>query len=412
MRDASGRVYGLMAVALDITDQVRARRVLEAANLQRKEVVEGLESASRAKDEFLAMLGHELRNPLSPILTAVHLMRARDHGCERERAIIERQVEHMMRLVDDLLDVSRIAGGKVAIKKEPIEIAAIVSRAIELASPLLEQKAHVLEVVVPQEGLVIDADPVRLAQVISNLLNNAAKYTDEGGNILLTAAQDGDQAVLTVQDDGRGISAEMLPGVFDLFTQERQNLDRSQGGLGLGLAIGKGLVTLHGGTITAHSAGPGRGSRFVIRLPLAEEGLAQARQKRPGGARPAIATGNVLIVDDNRDAADTLADVVRMFGYDVRVAYDGPSALRVAETFRADVALLDIGLPVMDGYELAERLRALPTMRDVHLIAVTGYGQPGDVDRSIASGFERHIVKPIDVDNFEAALRELVPAVS
>jgi signal transduction histidine kinase/CheY-like chemotaxis protein len=414
MKDAGGKVYGMMAVAVDITAQVAARRLMEEAHAEREQLVVQLQEASRSKDEFLAMLGHEMRNPLSPILTALHLMRLRGgNAIEREAEIIERQVSHMVRLVDDLLDVSRITGGKVSLKKERVELQTVLARAIEQASPLLERKGHALHIEVPAIGLTIDADPVRLAQVFANVLNNAAKYTDEGGHIALSATRAGAEVCVRVRDDGRGISAETLPRIFELFAQERQEVDRSQGGLGLGLAIARSLVELHGGSIEANSAGVGRGSEFHIRLPWAEPRSAPIPVARVRRARPAPASARVLVVDDNRDAAHMLADLVRTFGYEARVAYDGPSALRLAAEVAPDIALLDIGLPVMDGYELACQLKERHRDRAIIFVAVTGYGQAEDRRRAEALGFSRHLVKPLDVELLERTLRELtgpVPA--
>ncbi len=370
------------------------------------------ESSSRVKDEFLAMLGHELRNPLAPIVTALHLMRLRAGGvAERERTIIERQVDHLVRLVDDLLDVSRITSGKVELRKKQIELGAAVATAIELASPLLERRKHHLTVTVPALGLVVNADSSRLAQVIANLLTNAAKYTEPGGQVSVAAARDGGEVVLRVRDSGTGISAEMLPKVFDLFVQERQSLDRSQGGLGLGLTIVRSLVALHGGTVAAESRGRGQGSEFTIRLPLvAMEGAPPSAV--PPTSAPVAPTEleegrRILVVDDNEDAADMLAESLSDAGYVTRIAHDGPAALRVAKEFAPEVALIDIGLPVMDGYELARHLRA-PGSPPIRLIAITGYGQDSDRAASRLAGFEAHLVKPVALESVETLIEELL----
>ena len=398
MFDEADRVEGIVGVAFDVTDLALARR--------------GAESANRAKDEFLAMLGHELRNPLAPILTALQLMHLRGTDeTERERTLIERQIKHLVRLVDDLLDVSRVTRGKVELKREKLELSTVVAKALEQASPLIEQREHTLTVDVPQRGLRLDADPTRLAQVFSNLLTNAAKYTEPGGRISVKAAREGGEAVVRVRDNGTGIDPGTLPRVFDLFVQEQQALDRSQGGLGLGLAIVRSMVTLHGGRVEVHSEGRGLGSEFTVRLPLlaAEEPQAVAAPVQEEPAPPARDTvpGRVLVVDDNKDAADILSESLEILGCETQVAYDGPSALRMAETFRPEVALLDIGLPVMDGYELARLLRQRHAARGIRLIAVTGYGQASDRQQSKEAGFDAHLVKPLDLDVLESLLKRM-----
>ncbi len=398
-RGADGQVAGVFVIASDVTDQVRARQQLE--DLRR-----AAESANRAKDEFLAMLGHELRNPLSPIVTALQLMKLRGDGANRERTVIERQVAHLTRLVDDLLDVSRIARGKVELKIEAVEIAEVAVKAIEMASPLLEQRAHALELDVPRLGLIVRGDATRLAQVVSNLLTNAAKYTPAGGRISVTAAADGEAVVLRVRDNGIGISPEVLGHIFDLFVQARQELDRAHGGLGLGLTIVRNLVQLHGGTVSAQSEGIGKGSEFVVRLPLAAHVRASAGGDE-GTALMAVSSGNsrrVLVVDDNDDSAAMLAEALRLRGHDVRVAHDGPAALAVSATFHPEVAFLDIGLPVMDGYELAVRMRQVPGLAGVRLLALTGYGLQSDSERARLAGFHQHLVKPLDLRQLDRLL--------
>jgi signal transduction histidine kinase len=393
-RDATGRIDGIAVVAFDVTDLVRAREEAELAN--------------RAKDEFLAMLGHELRNPLAPMRTALQLMRLRGgDALERERTVIERQTQHLVRLVDDLLDVSRIARGKIDLRREHIDVADAVAKAIEMASPLLEERQHDLTIDVPR-GLELDADPARLAQVIANLLTNAAKYTESGGRVSISATGEPGWVVISVRDSGIGISADMLPRVFEMFAQERQALDRTQGGLGLGLTIVRNLVQLHGGTVDARSQGRGKGSEFVVKLPAVNvAAVATSAAPAPGTISRAVASGaRILIVDDNVDAAEMFSDFVQSLGYDVRTVHDGPAALRMVEEFAPTVALLDIGLPVMDGYELAARLpAAAPT--HVKLIAVTGYGQEADRDRARAAGFHAHLVKPVDLDTLADLLAEL-----
>jgi signal transduction histidine kinase/CheY-like chemotaxis protein len=365
------------------------------------------EAANRAKDEFLAMLGHELRNPLSPMLTALELMRLRGEQ-SREQAVIERQVGHLVRLVDDLLDVSRITRGKIELRKAPVELSSIVVRAVEIASPLFERRDQRLELAVPEQGLIVDADADRLAQVVANLLTNASKYSHVGAYIWVSAQPIDGRVWLRVRDEGIGIAPEMLQSVFTAFVQHRQSLDRASGGLGLGLAIVQSLVGMHGGHVEARSAGLGKGSEFVVSLPLSAAVLRTSQPPAVPHAlvAPASVEFGILVVDDNEDAADLLAQTLSRLGYQTRVARDGPSALELAATFRPAVALLDIGLPVMDGYELAQRLLDLPDREQpLRLIAVTGYGQPSDRLRSERAGFSAHLVKPVSIEQLIEALR-------
>jgi PAS domain S-box-containing protein len=362
------------------------------------------ETASRAKDEFLAMLGHELRNPLAPISTALQLMKLRqDDSSSRERAVIERQVRHLTRLVDDLLDVSRIARGLVELSRRPVEIADVLSNAVEIASPLLEQRSQHLSVHAAP-GLSVDADPTRLSQVVSNLLTNAAKFTPPHGHIELSAELEGEDVVLRVRDDGEGMTADLLPTVFDLFIQGKRTLARSEGGLGLGLALVKNLVALHGGTTSASSDGPGKGSEFVVRIPA----MTPARSATPVAARStprALGGGRrVLLVDDNEDALDMLAYALRELGYEVEVAVDAQGALERLKEFHADVAVLDLGLPVVDGFELARLIRGDSAKSALRLVALTGYGQTHDVAKSREAGFDVHLVKPVAISAVVAAL--------
>ncbi len=403
-------VEGLEQGADDYLAKPFAARELVArvdAQLLRARLGREAEAANRAKDEFLAILGHELRNPLAPIQTALELMKLRAGSCQhdRERAVIERQIRHLGRLVDDLLDVSRLTRGKVELTRERVEIAAVVEKAVEMASPLIEQRRHALRVdVLP--GLVVRADPTRLAQVFSNLLMNAAKYTEPGGSIVVTGHVDDDDVVVEVADSGVGIEPETLKRIFQPFEQEHQTLDRALGGLGLGLAIVENLVKLHGGSATAHSAGRGRGSRFTVRLPLVRvEAVTPARPMRAASRASSTPVGRILVVDDNCDAADLLSELLQLRGYEVAVAYDGPSALHASVP---DVALIDIGLPVMNGYELATQLRKRPELRATKLVAVTGYGQESDRTRSRSAGFDEHLVKPLDVDALAELLGRLI----
>jgi PAS domain S-box-containing protein len=356
------------------------------------------ESANRAKDEFMAMLGHELRNPLAPIVTALDLMQLRAPGqLERERAVIGRQVHHLSRLVDDLLDVSRITRGKVELHRERLALAAIVAKAIEQTSPLLEQKNHRLVVDVPFD-LAVVGDPLRLGQIVGNLVGNAAKYTPEGGLVEVTAHADEGRVLLVVRDNGIGIAPDILPHVFDMFVQAPQSSSRPAGGLGLGLTIVKSLVEMHGGTVTVTSDGAGKGSTFSVSLPAASERIAVVEPPPAMQISRTLSPRRILVVDDNEDAAMLLASVLEAHGHEVRTAFDGPSALRLISEFSPEVAVLDIGLPVMDGYELAERLLSSPALAQLRLIAVSGYGQESDRARAHAAGFQAHLAKPVPIE--------------
>jgi signal transduction histidine kinase/ActR/RegA family two-component response regulator len=406
--DPQGRAERLIGIVLDVSAEKGAAEELKRAAEEAERAHAASRETERRKDEFLAMLGHELRNPLAPILTALQLMRLKGaEGSERERTIIERQVRHLERLVEDLLDVSRITRGKIELRKKPVEIAQVVAAAIELASPLIEQKRHRLEVQVPRQGLLVEADEVRLTQAVTNLLTNAAKYTDEGGRITVSAAVEEREVVVRVGDSGAGIPPELLPHVFDLFTQGPQTLARARGGLGLGLAIVQGLVEIHGGTVAARSDGVGRGSEFVMRLPGADEVAARNSAVTPRAFtafREGTIQRRVLIVDDNHEAGEVLADALTAVGHEVRWTADAPAALQLADTFRPEVVLLDIGLPVMDGYEVAQRLRARHGTKELRLIAITGYGQDEDRARALAAGFDMHFIKPVDLEVLAVAI--------
>jgi PAS domain S-box-containing protein len=379
-----------LAVFIDITDRKLAEDIARTAD--------------RRKDEFLAMLGHELRNPLAPILTALELMRFRQQaGGERERETIERQTRHLVRLVDDLLDISRITRGKIDLRKTRVDLGAAIAAAVEMASPLLEQRNHHVSIAAPRGLVFVDGDEFRLAQVFQNLLTNAAKYTPSGGSITVRLRAQNEQAIADIEDNGVGIAVDVLPTIFDPFVQGAQKLDRSQGGLGIGLTLVRSLTELHGGRVDAHSAGPGQGSRFTVSMPLSHGALRDV-QRTPDGSLP-LRGGRrrVLLVDDNRDAAEMLAELLRTAGHEVMVAFDGPSALGTAGGFRPDIALLDIGLPVMDGYDLARKLKAaLPATP--RLIAISGYGQEHDHRRSQEAGFDAHLVKPVQAAQVLAAL--------
>ncbi|MBS1816862.1 MAG: response regulator [Acidobacteria bacterium] len=407
VRSPSGAIEGVMTFDIEVTEQVRARQLLETQALELHAARESAETANRAKDEFLAMLGHELRNPLAPIVTALQLLRLRGHA-SRELDVLDRQVFHLSRLVDDLLDVSRIARGKIELRLSVVEMASVIARAVETASPLLEQRRQPLQLDVPTSGLRVTGDEARLAQVVANLLTNASKYSDEGSPISMRAYSDAGQAVVRVRDYGMGMTEDMLSTVFDLFVQHPQAIDRARGGLGLGLTIVQGIVERHGGTVFAHSEGLGRGSEFIVRLPLTvhvPDGRGDTGITAPGTARVHDAL-RVLIVDDNRDAAEMIGAALQMHGYTTAVAFDGPDALALAPSFQPDVALLDIGLPAMDGYELAGRLRAMG-LTGLTLVAVSGYGQVTDQERSHEAGFDAHLVKPVDLDQLHDTITSL-----
>ncbi len=400
MRDANERL---------VLATLRADAATEDANTARA-TADGLAALElgritandRAKDEFLALLGHELRNPLAPIQSALDLIATREPGAfVRERTVIERQVKHLVRLVDDLLDVSRITGGKIALTRKPAELATLVARAQELVGPLLEEKHHVVRLAVAT-GLIVDVDRTRMVQVIGNLVANAAKYTPARGEIWITDDRVGAEVHLRVRDNGIGIAADMVPRVFEMFAQAPQAIDRSRGGLGLGLAIVKSLVGLHGGTVSCTSEGLGRGSEFMLALPASDAVVAPRGLTEK--SLPRLAERKVLLVDDSQDIVELMADVLEALGHEVRVAIDGPSALAVLDSFTPDVALLDIGLPGMDGYELAAQLRARRPSSELKLVAITGYGQPADRARSAAAGFDEHLVKPVSVAALQATI--------
>jgi two-component system CheB/CheR fusion protein len=359
-----------------------------------------LAEADRQKNEFLAMLAHELRNPLAPMRNALHLMKmpgADDNTVRTSRDMMERQMHQLVRLVDDLLDVSRIIRGKIDLRREPVDLSAVVSRAVETAQPVVDAHGHQLTVSLPDPPVAVNADPIRLSQVIANLLTNAAKYTDKAGRIVLVVEREAEDAVIRVRDTGIGISAEFLPHVFDLFAQGDRSLARSQGGLGIGLTLVRRLVEMHGGSVRAVSEGENRGSEFIVRLPALpqERALEIART----GSSPRVTDAlqrRILVVDDNVDAADSIAMILQMSGYDVRCVYDGLSVMGVADTYGPDVIVLDIGLPGMSGYDVARELRKRPRFHDTPLVAVTGYGQDEDRRQSREAGFDHHLTKPVD----------------
>jgi PAS domain S-box-containing protein len=406
-RDAHGQVCGFIGVLVDVTEQKRGEAERTQLLEQSLRQAEMLRAADRRKDEFLAMLAHELRNPLAPIANAASLLPRllRDEPQARQVAdIVQRQVRHMGRLVEDLLDVSRITLGKVTLRKEDIDIAQAVRGGVELARPLVDERGHALAVMLPAEPLLVRGDPARLAQVVGNLVHNAAKYTPPGGHIEVSVNRDGGEVQMTVRDDGVGIAPELLPHVFELFTQAEPGLDRAQGGLGIGLALVRTLAEMHGGRARAHSAGTGHGSEFHVRLPLCEEPAAAVPIGAPGAV--AAQPRRVLVIDDNADAADSIALLLRAHGCEVEVGYDGTEALALARHQRPEVLLLDIGLPGMDGYGLARALRSDPQMRGATFIALTGYGLSQDRARARAAGFDHHLLKPVDLPALLALLQQ------
>jgi PAS domain S-box-containing protein len=402
IRDRAGVMFGCVLVFRDITERHHMENEL-------RRVAADLSEAARRKDEFLATLAHELRNPLAPIRNGLEIMKmaGSDIGAvEKARSMLERQLEQMVRLVDDLMDLSRISRGKIELKRERVQLAAVVENAVETSRPLIDLMGQELTLTVPQHPIVVDADMTRLAQVFLNLLNNAAKYSERGGHIWLTVERQGSDVVVSVRDAGIGIPADKLGSVFDMFSQVDRSLERSQGGLGIGLNIVKTLVEMHGGSIEGKSDGPGRGSEFVVRLPVVVEASVPPRPK--GGEQASHKSSlRILIVDDNRDSADSLAMMLKIMGNDTRTAYDGKEGVVLAEEFRPDVLLFDIGLPKLNGYEACRLIRQQPWGKAAILIAVTGWGSEDDRQRSREAGFDHHMVKPADANTLMKLLAEL-----
>jgi signal transduction histidine kinase len=395
--DEHGEVYGAVNVLVDITERKRAE--------------EALQKADRNKNEFLATLAHELRNPLAPLRNGLQIMRMSGGDAAmaaQAHSMMERQLGHMVRLIDDLLDVSRINKGKVQLRKERVDLAAVVQDAVETSRSLIEGAGHHLTLVLPPKPVTVNADRTRLAQVFANLLNNSAKYTAPGGNITLSVQRQGTDVVISVKDDGIGIPRDMLPKIFDTFMQVDHSLERSQGGLGIGLSLVRALVDMHQGTVEVHSEGHGKGSEFIVRL-----SDAVATETRPAPLRgddfgPAPTTYKILVVDDNYDSALSLAMMLKIMGHDTETAHDGMAAVAMAESFRPDVMLLDIGLPKMNGYDACRAIRAQPWGKGIVLIALTGWGQDEDKLHSKEAGFNFHMIKPVDPEALAKILTGLL----
>jgi len=396
---ASGEFLGMVGSSPDITERNHAEAKL-------RQIAAELSESDRRKSEFLAMLAHELRNPLAPIRNMLQVLKLKgddQNAVSSASQVIERQVGQMVRLVDDLLDVSRVSRGKIELRKERIGLASIIRQAEEAASPHCQSMNHELTVTLPSRPVEVDGDPVRLIQVVTNLLTNASKFTDAGGRIWLSVEGVGEQAVIRVRDNGIGINADNLPRLFQIFMQADTSLDRPAAGLGLGLALVKNLVEMHSGTVEVHSEGIGRGSEFVVRLPLlpdapiAETPEPVSTAATENAAKPSSAK-RILVVDDNRDSADSMAMILQIDGYATHTAYDGLQALEVAASFRPDVVLLDIGLPGLNGYEACRRIREQASGRPLQLVALTGWGQDEDRKKTAEAGFDVHLVKPVDYD--------------
>jgi len=402
-RDASGRPVRMIGVGMDVTDRRRLADELAAR-------VRDLAEADRRKDEFLAMLAHELRNPLSPLGTALHIVRTDAERRERFLDMADRQVRQLIRLVDDLLDVSRITQGKITLRREPTLLDEVVARALETVRPLIDTRGHALTVTLPPHRVRLDADPTRLAQVLGNLLANATKFTPAHGSIWLTAETMNGEVAVRVRDTGAGLAPELLPHVFDIFVQGDRSLDRARGGLGIGLTIVRQLVELHGGRVAAWSGGIGKGSEFTIHLPLARPVAEPDARARPAADDHAARPLRILVVEDNEDTAESLTTILEVWGHEVRVALDGLAALESAPTWQPEVVLSDLGLPGLDGYALARRLREIPALGHAVLIALSGYGRDQDRRQAFDAGFDHHLVKPPDLEGLAALLARIAAA--
>ena len=412
VRDDAGRPLGLSAIIRDVTERKRAERALRESQEELRKRVAQLAEEGRRKNEFLALLGHELRNPLAPLKNGLQILggvACEDDRVEHIRGMMDRQVRQLTHLVDDLLDVSRISRGLVQLRKERVDLATVVSRAVETTRPAIEERQHDLTVALPRDPVWLDGDPVRLEQILGNLLTNAARYTEPGGRISVLAEREGDRAVIRVRDNGIGIRPEMASRIFEMFTQADRIEGRVHEGLGIGLTLVKSLAEMHGGTVEVMSAGPGEGSEFVVRFPAAEQEAGALVEEPKQGSQTSGRPLRILVVDDNEDAAETLSMLLTLFGHEVRTAYDGPAALDVAQAWVPEVAFLDIGLPNgMSGYDVARRMRADGRLSGVRLIALSGFGQEEDRRKGREAGFHHHLTKPADPDAIEGLLASLM----
>ncbi len=396
VRDRAGRIIGVSKVARDITD--------------RKKAEEALREADRRKEHFIAMLAHELRNPLAAVGNSLNVLRLASGDAATiasARAVMERQHSHMVRLVDDLLDVSRIAQNKIELRRSRVQLADVLNSAVETVRPLIDAAGHTLTVSLPQPPVLLDADLTRLAQVFGNLLGNSVKYTEKGGHIWLSAERQGTEVAVFVRDTGSGIPPAALPGIFDMFSQVERTLERSTGGLGIGLALVKGLVELHRGTVTAQSDGQGRGSTFTVRLPMLQSDHLPLEQPSDDPPNEGGRKRRILVVDDNRDAALTMAAMLKLMGNSVQAVHNGRDALATAERFRPEVILMDVGMPVLNGYETTRRIREQSWGRDMLILALTGWGQESDRLDSQAAGCDGHLVKPVNFLDLQARLAQV-----
>jgi signal transduction histidine kinase/ActR/RegA family two-component response regulator len=407
--DGAGKPRRILGVSLDVTERKRMHEALQQSESELARQAEELRVAARRKDEFLATLAHELRNPLAPIRTGMDLLAQApgDPTAQRTLGVMQRQIGHMVRLIDDLLDVSRITNGKLQLRRQRIELSSVIEAAIESSRPLIERKQHTLSVSLPEAPIRLDADLTRIAQAVGNLLNNASNYTPEHGLIELSVKRDGNSVLIEVRDDGVGIPPERLNDIFDMFSQVNRTSERSQGGLGIGLALVRRLVDMHGGTVSASSPGLGQGSTFTLRLPIATEDERSALGASEPPAPSRSTATSVLVVDDNEDAAEMLALVLGQSGYLAKTAYDGRAALAAVGEWTPEVVILDIGLPDMNGYDVARALRGDGRLPELALIALTGWGTHDDKQKAMEAGFDLHLTKPVDATDLQRALAEL-----